>query len=99
MSSKKDFLKESRDSWLECARGDRIQFLASLAITAAGFVVVGVGLDTLISGNLGGTLELAAGSVVAIAFGKISLNGIQNFADMTAITAVRQSQIDELDEK
>lgn len=99
MSSQKEALVESRDFWRESARHDRKQFLASFAMAAAGLTLAGVGISTMASGDIaGGALEFVIGGGYAAAFTKTGLDEVQDFADMTALTAVRQSQINELGE-
>lgn len=97
MKSQRDALEKSRDSWAESARECKKQFLASFVIAAAGIGLVGVGIKTVLEGDVpGGVLEVGAGGGLATTFGKIGLEEIQDFADMTSKTAVRQSQLDQL---
>ncbi|HLB66429.1 MAG TPA: hypothetical protein VJJ78_02450 [Candidatus Saccharimonadales bacterium] len=97
MKNQRETLEESRDSWTESASHDRKQFLASFAITATGIVLVGIGIKTALSGDVsGGVLEMGVGGGLATTFGKMGLSEVQDFANMTAQTAVRQSQLDEL---
>lgn len=98
MNTRREFLIESRDSWKESANHDRKQFLASFAIAATGLTLAGVGIGTMIGGDVGGAIELVVGGGMAVAFGKTGISEVQDFADMTAQTAVRQSQINELAE-
>jgi len=99
MSSQRESLEESRDFWEQSAKGDRRQFLASFAIAAAGVALVGVGIGTIIKGDLaGGALGVVVGTGFAVPSVKMGLGEVQDFADMTAQTAVRQNQIDELTE-
>ena len=99
MSSQRESLEESRDFWQESAKHDKKQFLASLVIAATGVTLVSVGIGTIVKGDLaGGALEIAVGAGLAAPSVKMGLDEIQDFADMTAQTAVRQSQIDELTE-
>ncbi len=97
MKRQRESLEESIDSWAESARHDRKQFLASFAIAATGVGVFGIGIKTALSGDVpGGVLEMGIGGGLAATFGKIGLGEVQDFADMTAQTAVRQNQLDEL---
>ena len=99
MSSQREFLIESRDTWQEQAKYCRSQFLGSFAIAASGLTLAGVGIGTIINGNVvGGAIGLAAGSAIAITSGKEGLGEVQDFADMTARTAIRQHEIDQLAE-
>ncbi|HUD03416.1 MAG TPA: hypothetical protein VMR51_01390 [Patescibacteria group bacterium] len=99
MSSQKEFLEESRDSWSESAKHDRKQFLASFTIAATGLALAGVGIGTAFSGDvIGGVIEIGVGGALAFASARQGLGEVQDFAEMTAQTAVRQSQIDELTE-
>jgi hypothetical protein len=45
----------------------------------------------MVGEDIGGALELLVGGPFALAFGKIGLSEIQDFADMTAQTVVRQN--------
>jgi preprotein translocase subunit Sss1 len=99
MSSQKEFLEESRDFWSESIKYDKKQFLASFAIAATGLTLAGVGVGTVMGGDvMGGLLELGFGGGLAIALGKQGLDEVQDFADMTAQTAIRQNEIDQLAE-
>ncbi len=97
MSRKRELLEESRDFWQEEANYDKRNFLASFTITAAGLTLAGVGIGTLSKGDVtGGLAEVIFGGGVAIASAKLALGEVIDFADMSAKTAVIQSQIDQL---
>lgn len=97
MKSKREVLEESIGNWAESARHDRKQFLASFAIAATGIGLVGIGIKTALSGDVpGGVFEMGFGGGIATTFGKIGLSEIQDFAEMTALTEVRQNQLNEL---
>jgi len=99
MKDQRESLEESRDFWAESANYDKKQFLASFVIVATGIGLFGIGIKTALSGDIqGGVLEMGVGGGMAVAFGKIGLGEIQDFADMTAKTSVRQNQLDELAE-
>lgn len=99
MSSQRKFLEESIDSYRESARHDKNQFLASFVIAATGIALAGVGIGSMINGNIaGGAAELGIGSTMAVVFGQLGLKDVRSFTDMTAQIAVRQYQIEQLAE-
>ncbi len=95
MNRHRKFLVESRDFWQESANYDKKQILASFAIASTGIAYIGVGIGTIINGNLAsGVVEVGVGSAIAIPYFKMSLSGIKDYAESTAITAVRQNELD-----
>jgi hypothetical protein len=94
--NKRIFLEESRKSWAESAQHDKKQFLGSFALVSASVCVIGIGVKTIIDGDItGGTAAIAVGGGMSFAFGKEMLLEIQDYAEMTAVVAVRQSQLDQ----
>ncbi len=71
--------------------------MASLAIAASGVTLAGIGIGTMMQGEItAGTLGLTVGSAITAAGGNLAMGEIQAYADLTAKAAERQYQIDQL---
>ncbi len=99
MTTHKELLELSCDSWQQSATFSKIEAVKDLAEIALGSTVAGIGIGFLLRGEgLISLVPVAVGGVIAGLGVKEALDDAQAFADATAQATIAQNRLNKLTE-
>ncbi|MBI4101195.1 hypothetical protein HY441_01825 [Candidatus Microgenomates bacterium] len=97
MENEKTWLENSRDSWLESAKHDKRQAMASFVIAASGAFMAGEGTMLALDGRPVGILLAGGGALLSAGFGRMGKQELTGAMRTQAQAGVRQYQIEQLE--